>query len=145
MKHLGFTGTQHRITEYQRSWLWAVLKRHKEQGFTSFHHGECVGADSEAHFLALQLGYEVIGHPPLDYRKRARLAGFTDQMPPAPYMQRNVAIVRAVERMVAVPNSMAERQRSGTWSTVRAARRLEVPLDLILPFSEETMSEHQAT
>jgi hypothetical protein len=35
------------------------------------HHGDCVGADSEAHDIADACGYNIVLHPPTNYSERA--------------------------------------------------------------------------
>jgi hypothetical protein len=51
------------------------------------------------------------------------------------YMNRNDDLVYACERLIAFPATRAVRIRSGTWATVRRARRLDMPIE-IWPLSE---------
>jgi hypothetical protein len=50
-----------------------------------------------------------------------------------PYLARNKDIVRATEMLVAAPAQDIEQLRSGTWSTVRFARKMERAVWVILP------------
>jgi predicted Rossmann fold nucleotide-binding protein DprA/Smf involved in DNA uptake len=52
---------------------------------------------------------------------------------PRSYLSRNRDIVRDTEMLVATPGEEAEHLRSGTWSTVRFARKLGRSVWVILP------------
>jgi hypothetical protein len=74
----------------------------------------------------------VVGHPPENPSKRAFCA-FDEICEPAPYLVRNQDIVDIAARMIATPGEMHEVLKSGTWSTVRKARRGRRPLAIIYP------------
>ena len=126
---LGFTGTskQEPLTQVRRRGLQIWLQRAKEQlGFDEFHHGDCVGADEITHFYAASLGYRIIIHPPVDPKARAfcRIWERGVILEEAPYLVRNNDIVKACEVLVAMPKVVGkEERRSGTWATVRYARK----------------------
>lgn len=122
-RHVGFTGTQRGMTEYQSGWLFGLLKRLREEGFSVFHHGDCLGADYQAQRLARQVGFRVVRHPPIDGSKRA-FSLFDEERRPKPYLDRNKDIVRETEVLIATPAQMEEILRSGTWSTYRFAGKL---------------------
>jgi hypothetical protein len=67
MTKIGFTGTQDGMTLTQKSTLRDLL----DGGSGEFHHGDCIGADSEAHDIAILCGYTVVLHPPRNPAKRA--------------------------------------------------------------------------
>lgn len=90
---------------------------------TEFHHGDCVGADEEAHQLAVALRLDVILHPPELDRRRAWCENYVAEREPAPYLDRNHNIVDETEMLVAAPATKDEQLRSGTWATVRYARK----------------------
>ena len=48
MNSIGFTGTRQGMTAEQKSALRNLL----DGGAGDFHHGDCIGADSEAHGIA---------------------------------------------------------------------------------------------
>jgi hypothetical protein len=102
---------------------------------TELHHGDCVGADAEAHEIARSLGAVVIVHPPIDVSRRA-FCSADKLLPPAPYLERNQAIVDSVRILVAAPAQEKEILRSGTWATVRYARRCGVPVTIVPPSGE---------
>ncbi len=137
--HVGFTGTQRGMTEAQYAVVGELLIEwfpHLEAPTptraATFHHGDCVGADEQAHVIARICGFFVVIHPPADPRKRAWCTGdFT--MTPAPYLDRNAAIVRSTEVLVATPGEVDEQLRSGTWATVRRARGLRRPIVIVYP------------
>jgi len=130
---VGFTGTQVGMSRAQRVWLEEYLRG----AFPStsppdeFHHGDCVGADVEAHSLVRELTFPplIVIHPPRNASKRAftfkqRNKGGTLQLPSKGYIERNHDIVDATDVLVAAPRTDKEEIRSGTWATVRYALRL---------------------
>lgn len=121
------------MTHAQRFTLLDVLR-----GLEPFyaHHGDCIGADEEFHdttFLAQCLKRVI--HPPLDNTKRAFCVPARGDVvrPPDEYLVRNQTIVNSSTHMIAAPGQDTEQLRSGTWSTVRQARRAQRPLALVLP------------
>src|SRR5262245_57041184 len=129
MTRIGFTGTQQGMQPGQsnlvRSWITML-------NGTDFHHGDCVGADHEAHQLALAFGCAIRIHPPDSKRKRAFCSPGT-LAEPKPYLERNKDIVNASEVLIAAPGGMNEQRRSGTWATVRFARKAGIPIVICFP------------
>lgn len=133
---VGFTGTQHGMTEDQ---VRAIIKVLIQLGMDEFHHGDCVGADEMAHHVAEKLCVPIVIHPPSNQAKRA----FCKQahgnpfpvtvLPEKPYLDRNHNIVDATDALVAAPRLRNEEQRSGTWATIRYARNLGRPHVIIFP------------
>lgn len=130
MRKLGFTGTSDAVTLAQKVGVAAFLESGQ---WSEFHHGVCIVADAMAHGLAVDRGIPVVGHPPLNTMKMAILNGFLRLEPPQEYMVRNQDIVDAVDVMLATPKEFEEQLRSGTWSTIRKARRAGKPVWIILP------------
>ncbi len=127
MLHVGFTGTRHGISHAQMRHLFTSLAEIEEEcdGIVGFHHGDCVGADAEAHVMAIVLGYRVIVHPPKYANLRARCHGH-EHLEPKGFMKRNYDIVRACSLLLATPCGTEEMShRSGTWATIRYARKKE--------------------
>jgi hypothetical protein len=130
MISFGFTGTRQGMTAEQKSALRNLL----DGGTGEFHHGDCIGADSEAHDIADECGYGIILHPPTNYSERAwREVPRHMMRPERPYLDRNRNIVRETASLIAAPAEPEEQLRSGTWSTVRFARKQGKPVFLILP------------
>ena len=134
---VGFTGTSRGMTAAQRAQVRDVLARYRASGATHFHHGDCVGADAEAHTIAKGLGFYVVLHPPSDPKARAYATG-DEARPLAPYLIRNRAIVLATQCLVATPSGETEERRSGTWATVRYARKEGRQVTLIFPDGRST-------
>jgi hypothetical protein len=120
---IGFTGTQTGMTDAQRATLHRLLSDRARTGPAELHHGDCVGADAEAHLIATRLQIPVVLHPPTDPSRRAFCAPVQRSFPPRPYLERNHGIVEATTVLVATPSTATERRRSGTWATVRYARK----------------------
>lgn len=117
---VGFTGTRKGMSPRQRRQLAAIL-----HAVTEIHHGDCVGADEQAHELAVEAGIRRVVHPPSNPGKRA-WCGIDDGstvLPAKPYLARNRDIVDACDVLMAAPYG-PEEVRSGTWSTVRYARKI---------------------
>lgn len=125
---IGFTGTQRGMTPDQKRVLEDLLRRSDGE----FHHGDCIGADAEAHDLAKELPYWIIVHPPVFNSKRAWKGGHEIRAP-KDYLDRNKDIVAETERLVAAPGEPQEQLRSGTWSTIRHARKLKRRVYIIMP------------
>lgn len=130
MTSYGFTGTQHGMTADQQLALDELLALAAPE---RFHHGDCIGADAQAHVAALVHAREVWIHPPTDDRKRAWCPGAAHVADPKPYIDRNHDIVEATDILIAAPRGFDEELRSGTWATIRWARRLDHPVTIIYP------------
>lgn len=126
---VGFTGTQRGMTEAQWSTLWGLLV---VRAPGDFHEGDCIGADEQAAKGARLAGFRIIGHPPINSSKRAFFPT-DEEWPPAEYLARNKTIVNRSQEMIATPGDFEEQLRSGTWSTIRYARRVGCPCHVILP------------
>ena len=120
---IGFTGTRAGMSPAQRAQLRRVLcwLRASETGvFPSgeFHHGAALGAATEASLTAKQDGWwHVVPHP-ADRDEHNELA-------------RNREIVGIVDILIAAPQHDAEERRSGTWATVRYARKAGKPVGFL--------------
>lgn len=125
---IGFTGTQAGMSPKQKSRLRYLLTLLRA---TEFHHGDCVGADAEAHIIAMELDLKIVVHPPESDAKRAFCEGYDEIRPPDPYLVRNEDIVRETECLIAAPLENSEHSRSGSWATVRSARKLHRPRYII--------------
>jgi hypothetical protein len=130
---IGFTGTQRGLTAAQKDRLRARLEVRRAQGFTRLHAGDCVGADWQAATIANLLHYDVISHPPSIPDKRAFFDCYAEERPEKPYLERNRNIVRESAELIACPKERREVLRSGTWATVRFARRTKKPVTVFYP------------
>jgi hypothetical protein len=114
------------MTAVQRAELIRLLT---ELGPAELHHGGAIGADVECHEIALALGIpRIVVHPSnlsdqsADIRVDAARTTVT-VLPPKKPLRRNHAIAREADVLIAAPATAEEIERSGTWSTVRFARR----------------------
>lgn len=132
MLSVGFTGTQRGLAADQRERLITVLRNFY---LTEFHHGDCKGADEQAHSIMQTFAvspFRIIIHPPDKVAKRAFCSG-GDLEAAKPYLVRNRDIVNACDILVACPATMEEVLRSGTWSTLRYARKQGKKTIIIFP------------
>lgn len=133
LRKVAFTGTSAGLTSEQLSALrtYFFLSAPGE-----LHHGICVGADAAAHAMAKRYGWRVVGHPGVNKAGepggRAPLLGCDEVLPALPYLVRNRAIVADAQHLLACPGG-SEKRRSGTWATVRYARKAGVPVVLFWP------------
>jgi hypothetical protein len=128
---LGFTGSQHGANQEQMEAVWSLVHG-RTLTIAEFHHGDCVGADEQIHDLLAITMREVI-HPPSDSKKRAFCQGAELMWEPKPYLARNHDIVDACDVLIALPSGVDEQLRSGTWATVRYARKVGKELIIIYP------------
>lgn len=126
---VGFTGTQSGMTETQRL---ALSKTVSEILPSEAHHGDCVGADAQFHEICLGVGVPVVIHPPSETKKRAYCENAQSVLEPRDYLKRNRDIVDAVEKLLATPDG-PEKVRSGTWSTIRYARKKGIEVVVVMP------------
>jgi hypothetical protein len=122
MRKIGFTGTQVGMSRKQAMALTVYLTGLKDGGI-EFHHGDCIGADAQAYKIARNAGCRTVCHPPINGVKRANTSPNDETRAPKDYRDRNMDIVLETEYVVATPKEFHEAQRSGTWSTIRDARR----------------------
>lgn len=131
---IGFTGTKNGMTSRQRELIRNKLLNLKFEGFQYVHHGDCIGADAQFHEIALSIGFHVVIHPPSNPRLRAHLHdAYTQILPVKEYLQRNHDIVNASSIMLATPKGDIEEIRSGTWATVRYARKNKKEIHIFYP------------
>ncbi len=124
----GFTGTQKGMASRQLKAVRQLLYR-----VDRLHLGDCLGADAQAHDEALSWGILTIGHPPSDGGRRAHCYYDTEREP-KPYLERNKDIVtEGIDGLIAAPSGFVEALRSGTWATVRYARKVGRRIWIVLP------------
>lgn len=97
-----------------------------------FHQGDCLGSDAQAFNLSRAAQFVTVSHPPLDPVYRAWTPA-THVYHPRPYLERNRVIVDMTETLLAAPHAAVEEIRSGTWSTVRYARRWGKGVTIVSP------------
>lgn len=122
---VGFTGTQKGMSQNQKEQF--VLKL-MEMTITEFHHGDCVGADGEAHDIVREFfpDVRIVGHLPQSNGKRA-FKKCDEYRDPLPYLVRDRKIVDETDFLIGSPKSDDEILRSGTWATIRYSRKIDKP------------------
>lgn len=131
MVKIGFTGTQKGMSAHQSKEIQFWLKLRLDN-ISEFHHGDCIGADAQAHGIAKRMGIIIIIHPPDDPRKRAFCVG-AQKHPERPYLLRNHHIVDECDILLATPKEHEEIIRSGTWATIRHARKERKKVKIFYP------------
>lgn len=130
----GVTGTQRGMTTLQAERLYHFMVHLMESAdpIEEWHHGDCIGTDSQSHDYALAVKVPSIHvHPGLTLSKRAFCANRSPKgscvvYEPIDNLERNVVIARKVDRLFVCPKEFNEIIRSGTWHCWRrAARRAE--------------------
>lgn len=96
-------------------------------------HGDCIGADAEFHALCQQRGIKLCLAPSTDESQRAFRSGYVEIREPAPPLERNHWLASVCTVLIAAPAQEREVLRSGTWATIRYARKLQKRIYLVSP------------
>lgn len=140
-KKLGITGSRLGMSQKQVDKFRGLLNNTTP---TEIHHGDCVGADIEAHHIYLEFLEEccisadnrIIIHPPINHEHRA--FGRGEILPEKTYFQRNRNIVANTDYLVAFPAWKI--QKGGTWYTINYAIKQGKPTFIIMP--DGTVHKH---
>lgn len=116
---IGFTGTRFGISDNQYRELVKFLT---DTDITELHHGDCIGADAQAHaFTRIRKPLcTIVVHPPKINMYRAWCEGDVVKEP-LDYLTRDRMIVDSVDLLIACPQTNHEIRQSGTWYTIRYA------------------------
>lgn len=126
---IGFTGTQLGMSQQQKEQF--VLKC-EELGITEFHHGDCIGADAEAHDIVREFfpNVWIVGHLP-KYKNKQAFRKCDEYRDPLDYLVRDKNIVSETEFLIGAPKTDDEELRSGTWTTIRYSRKANKPREVL--------------
>ena len=119
---IGFTGSREGMSQNQKE-QFVLLMYHLKP--TEFHHGDCEGADAQAHDIVREFfpHVKITVHPPISNYLRAFKKGDT-MMPLDNYIPRDERIVDSTDYLIGAPKvTDHEERRSGSWYTIRYARR----------------------
>ena len=149
MKGYSFTGTREGMSNQQKQALMILLEDacSDEPGALPkvLRHGVCVGADAEFHCIARGVAgskgdvyaYCIIGHLSnltkyTDYLIKNDCDALTEPKPPLD-RDNDIACADDTLALIAAPKNMNERDdpRSGTWATVRRARKAGKPVIIL--------------
>ena len=138
---IGFTGTRKGMTDKQKAALKELLESYSPKRIY-FIHGDqgvyrpgkgYIGADCEAHKIALECGCVVWIYPCNLAAQRAFCRGAKLVEEPKAPLDRNHNIVLSSDLLVAAPSSLKEELRSGTWATIRYARKTGKEVKILEP------------
>lgn len=123
---IGVTGTRlHNTTAQLHTFRSFLLENLPD--ITAIHHGCCIGFDVAAAYMANEFGISQVYHPPLktDLQGIFKRNGWQGVWcKPRTYLERNRDIVDSCDILIAGPKDDVEEIRSGTWATVRYARKI---------------------
>lgn len=128
---MGFTGTRNGMTAAQRAAFRRIVA---EAGPDEFHHGDCVGADAEAHDDVTEIlpACKRVVHPPVDQANRAFMGGDESRQPKT-HLARNRDIVEESDFLVGASVSDVPLDRGGTWYTIDYAIRRGKTVRVVWP------------
>ena len=130
---IGLTGTRQGMTDRQHEVVVDLVLR---SSFKEAHHGDCIGADAEFHEILEcckdSSEFEIVIHPPTNSRQRA-FCKCDRLLPEKSYTERDQDMVLASDVVLAISLHHWEMDRSGTWNTVRFARRKGRQILIIWP------------
>ena len=137
--HWGCTGSSTIVTHAQVS---MAMKWVAQNAWPTWaHHGDCIYGDVAWHHIFRVTRTVLIGvHPPVNPIKRAWCVGDKNYVE-AEYLTRNRMIVDMITPggwLVAMPEG-PEKDRSGTWYTIRYARRSKKPVLIFWPNGHVTV------
>lgn len=138
---IGFTGTRRGMSEPQRNVVQILLAEFGAEPGSTFHHGDCVGADEQAHRQADAVGLGIFIYPPIDSTHRthcgllklAQGSQIRKIYQPKHYTARNRDIVNSSDIIIAAPREFEEQSFGGTWYTVRYARKAGKRVLIVYP------------
>lgn len=131
---IGYAGPREGITSAQEAKVLELLA-HKE--FRA-HHGDCIGGDARFDAVVRTIAgcHGVTIRPSNMPNLRAFCAPRYPHdivCDPKPPLERNADMIAAITLLVATPESGREELRSGTWQTIRLARRAKREIWIISP------------
>lgn len=131
---IGFTGTRSGMTKSQKEVVNDLLaffakgetypELNNNPRILNAIHGDCIGADFDFHNIAILHGYRIIIYPCNIPKMRSYVKADEEHLPSAPLI-RNHTIVNMSNLLIACPKSHKEELRSGTWATIRYAKKIQ--------------------
>lgn len=127
---IGFTGTRNGMTLEQTEAFRQLIAELKP---TEFHHGDCIGADAEAHDIVREFPHtKIVIHQPVDEKHRAWKKG-DEFKHPLSHFARNRAIVDETELLIGASISDVPLTSGGTWYTIDYAIKIGRPVRILWP------------
>lgn len=128
------TGTRDGMTTSQMQVvLTELIVMHELETVVSIHNGLCEGADAQFAKMARPVFpyAEFVGHPGMNKRGESPTRDYSiDRLfdkfwPVDEYLARDRVMAQLCDVMIGTPATANEVRRSGTWATIRAARKLK--------------------
>lgn len=130
---IGFTGTRLGMNDLQKVEVRRILGEYTLGRDTEVHHGDCIGADTDFHNICYEMWFLILIHPSnLSTRAWNRTGVIKFYEPKAPLV-RDHDIVDSVDVLIATPAQNYEVLRSGTWATIRYAKKVGRVIHVIMP------------
>lgn len=130
----GVTGTRRGMTTDQYNFAFNFMN--SQPGSNNVGHGCCIGVDEQFATISHLVGnFKIVAYPPIvdTFFSHTAFDISHIKMARADYMERNLAIVMDSKVLLAFPEQKQEIVRSGTWSTIRMARRLKHKMIIVFP------------
>jgi hypothetical protein len=118
---IGMTGSRNGITNEALQTLTTFIDINLTE-IIEVHHGDCIGADKIFHDICFTKNFKIVIHPPKNNTMRA-FCKSEFILPAKEYLERNRNIVDSSDILIAFPATETEELRSGTWATIRYARK----------------------
>lgn len=130
---VGFTGTRQGMTALQKAVVTGLLIEEKSE---IAHHGGCIGADIDFDNICWAFkprSILTVVHPSDIKSKQGKWHYSPWVLPEKPPLDRNRDIVDHSDFLIAAPKESKEIVRSGTWATIRYARKVGKPVSIVYP------------
>ena len=132
---IGFTGNRNGLNQEQKERILMILDKYDD---IIVSHGDCVGSDTDFHNICINYKETyptkkiiITIFPPSNPTLRAFNKGDL-LMKEKPYLQRNLDIIKNSNILIACPiNKNKEVLRSGTWSTIRRAKKQNITVHIL--------------
>jgi len=137
--NIGFTGNRLGMSRRQMR-VFKTIMMDLIMNTRTFHHGGCIGSDKQAHDIifgirndkSINLTYplsenvKIIVHPSNNPVSRAdcTLDANDERLDEKPPLERDMDIAKSCDILFTTPRILREERRSGTWATIRYARKL---------------------
>jgi hypothetical protein len=131
---IGMTGCRNGLSKSGSDFLEKFLNDNAIN-ITEAHHGDCVGSDADFHGTLKSYNIaddNIYIHPPKDKKFRAFCKG-GKVLPEKNYIDRNHDIVDDSDMLIAFPSTEHSVTRSGTWATVRYAKKTNKKIIIVYP------------
>ena len=127
---VGFTGTKEGMTDEQFATCLSLILSLRP---TLAIHGDCIGSDTDFHKLAETTNVRTDIYPPKIKKQRAFNVPTGKLHPTADYLERDKKIASECNCLLATPKNFVEELRSGTWATIRYAKKQNKTIYIIYP------------